>query len=138
MAIRRVDNRPLSATASLLPAAQRIAEISGLGANWDDEGASAPSALAYSKAFELLLRLEASDRSTGHVAPPITSAPIADGGLQIEWEGPQARIEIQAAPDGTFGYLIVKGGPGAREYEEADDLDVLQMVDVIQRTVSEE
>ncbi len=124
-----------SSVDDLRPAFQRITELASLQANWDGYGAEPPSALAYARALQLILTLNSQSIARGRFRVPFTSAPIADGGLQVEWKGPNARIEVQAAPDGSFGYLIVAGAPGDREYHEADDLDLSQIVEVIHRII---
>lgn len=122
--------------ARLLPAFERIVQIAALEPNWDGEGAERPSPLAYTNALQLMLKLVSQGSEDDSVWIPTTSAPIADGGLQIEWQGPDASIEVQAAPDGSFGYLIVAGTPSAREYEEADDLTLEDIPRVIRRAIA--
>jgi hypothetical protein len=62
---------------------------------------------------------------------PWTSAPIADGGLQVEWRGLSARIEVQVAPDGSVGYLIQRGEGRSAVYEEAEDVPFDDLVEAI-------
>lgn len=106
---------------SLLPALQRIAEIARLEQNWDGEDANPPTAEAVAAACFLIEALaERRERVDRAGIPPTTSSPIPDGGLQVEWRGPAARIDVQANPDGSYGYLVKRGtGPTAR-YEETD------------------
>jgi len=118
---------------SLLPALKRLVEIADLPADWDAEGADPPSAKAVAAA-SYLIEAAADDqerRARGRIAPT-TSSPIPDGGLQLEWQGPGARIDVQANPDGSYGYLVKWGRDDSARYEEADEapLDiVLALID---------
>jgi len=117
---------PTSGTATIAgiePALTRIAEMAHIPANWDGAGAVPPTGPAVAEACRLIVALaEREHQTVGRWIVPLTSSPIADGGLQVEWGGPDARIEVQCAPDGSFGYLIVRGTGGAADYEEADDV----------------
>lgn len=106
---------------SLLPARQRIAEIARLEQNWDGEDGDPPTAAAVAAACFLIEALaERREREGRAGIPPTTSSPIPDGGMQVEWRGPAARIDVQANPDGSYGYLVKWGaGPTAR-YDETD------------------
>ena len=107
---------------SLQPAFRRIAEIAGLPPDWDSYGAAAPSAPAIGQACALVnVVAEAAPDARNGQRAPWTSAPIADGGLQVEWKGPDDRIDVQVAPDGSLGYLIQRGEGLSASYEEADE-----------------
>lgn len=117
---------------SLQPALRRIAEFADLPANWDSYGAVPPAARAIAEACVLVEAVaEAQERTTGERHPPWTTAPIADGGIQIEWAGHDARIEVQVAPDGVLGYLVQRGTEAAAEYDEADDVPFNTVLDRI-------
>jgi hypothetical protein len=108
---------------SLVPAFERLARFAALEANWDAAGASPPSPLAVATACLLIEAVaEEHERLGGPRLAPDTSVPIADGGLQIEWTGRAARIEVQIAPDGVLGYLIVRGTGTDVDFDEADDV----------------
>lgn len=47
--------------------------------------------------------------------------PIADGGVQLEWVGPHAELEIEISPNGNIGLLYISGSGNKRKYEESDD-----------------
>src|SRR6266508_1457519 len=69
---------------SLVPAFLRIAEIAALDANWDGEGADAPSARAIGLANLLIEGVaERYERVAGKRCAPLTSSPINNGGLQV-------------------------------------------------------
>jgi hypothetical protein len=113
----------------LLDVAREIDEIATLKPGWDGHDAPVLSGLVASRAFLLLLSLE--DATGGAVPLPATVAPIADGGLQLEWDRDRLQIEVQVAPDGTYGYLLIHDPFGSERYEEADDLTLAAMIQVL-------
>lgn len=119
---------------TLLPAFDRIAEMAKLPPNWDREDADPPTPRAVGRACYLIEAVaEAQERrGFGRVAPS-TSSPIPDGGLQIEWEGPNARIDVQVGPDGSYGYLVTWGLDREATYEEADEAPLGKILGLIDR-----
>ena len=117
---------------SLLPSLRRIVEMTDLPPNWDSYGGVPPSARAVAGACLLIEAVaEAQDQLTGARRAPWTSAPIADGGLQIEWLGDGSRIEVQVSPAGELGYLLVREGNAGEEYQEADGVSFETTVELI-------
>jgi hypothetical protein len=106
---------------SLLPALSRIVVMANLSPNWDGEDAEPPTAEAVAAACFLIEAVADHRQREGHNGvPPTTSSPIPDGGLQIEWRGPTARIDVQANPDGSLGYLVKWDSGLAARYEKGD------------------
>ena len=131
-----VDARAGTPVSLLLPALQRIADMTRLSVDWDGEGAEPPTAPATAAACYLVVAAAAQDRHGCVGVVPVTSSPFADGGLQVEWQGPAARIDVQANPDGSYGYLVKWGlGPGAR-YEEADEAPLDAILALIDRVLA--
>ena len=117
---------------SLVPALRLIAEIATLSPDWDSYGAAPPSPRAIAWACLLIEAVaEAGDRAGAGRRSPWTSAPIADGGLQIEWLGGEGRIEVQVAPDGSVGYVLVPDAEADTALHEADGVPFATMVDLI-------
>jgi hypothetical protein len=108
-----------------------LAELAGLPAGWDGADAASLSSVAIAAANNLLFHLLANEHFAKAVGSLELGAPIPDGGIELEWQGPEWRVDIQVAPDGTFGYLLVGGEPGNRVYHEADDLDLESILQVI-------
>jgi hypothetical protein len=105
------------------PALRRLADLAGLPEDWDSYGASPPSARAISTAYNLLFALE--DRfgpSIGEQLQPYAVAPLASGGVQLQWRGLQREIEVDIDPTGRLGYLLIEGESAARTFSEADDV----------------
>lgn len=121
-----------TATVSLQPALERLVEIAALPENWDGAGALPPSARAVARACLLIeAAAERHEQSFGGRVAPWTSAPIPDGGLQVEWLGPSARIDVQIAPDGVLGYMTKHGSGAGAGYEEADEVDLATVLERI-------
>ena len=114
----------------LLHVSHEIGQIASLEPGWDGSDAPALSGLVASRAFQLLVNLEVHAR--GLIPPPAMSAPIIDGGLQLEWNRDDMQIEVQVAPDGTYGYLLIANRHEDARYEEADDLSLVQITRVIE------
>lgn len=133
-----VAPRPDSpSSVSLLPTFERIAEMAALPADWDGEGAAPLSGRAIAAASLLIEAVaEAQERLTGERQAPWTSAPIADGGLQVEWLGRGARIDVQVAPNGTYGYMVKQGRGTNAEYQEASDIELDVLLGLIARVLA--
>ena len=121
---------------SLLTALQRLVDMAGLPSDWDSAGAEPPSVRAMAAACYLIeaVAVDQEDRARERVVPT-TSSPIPDGGLQVEWQGHDARIDVQANPDGSYGYLV-KGGQGnSARYEEADEAPLNTVLSLVDRVL---
>ena len=121
----------------LLPSFERISELARLPGNWDGVGAAPPTAMAVANGLTLIVAsAEAATREAGASVAPWTSAPIADGGLQVEWKGNRARIEVQVAPEGSYGFLAKWGQGDEAHYSEDEDVALTDMVKLILRVAS--
>lgn len=104
------------------PAFERLAELAKLGPNWDSYGAEPISSHAIAIAYQLLFTIysQISGPLRSHIQP--FAAPLSDGGIQLEWKGNRATLDIQIAPEGTFGYLLIEGEEPNQAYQEDDDV----------------
>ena len=57
----------------------------------------------------------------GAAVRPYSVAPLADGGVQIEWRGPGGIVELEVGPAGELGYLFAKDQVSGSQGEETDD-----------------
>lgn len=91
---------------SLLVATQKVDEIAQLPDDWDSYGALRPSGTAISMAHKLVVQLwtELGD-TVDEAAVPWTIAPLADGGVQLEWRGSGGAVEVEIDPNGSLNYL---------------------------------
>ncbi len=58
----------------------------------------------------------------GQSALPWTVAPLANGGVQLEWKGPEGALEVEISPDGRLGYLLEVGQGADSSVQEGDDI----------------
>ena len=124
------DRRASAEDCSLVPAFLRIAEIAALDANWDGEGADAPSAHAIALANVLIEDVaERYERIAGTRCAPLTSSPINNGGIQVEWRRGADRIEVEIAPDGVFSVLVISRADHATDYRENPEASLSAAVD---------
>lgn len=83
---------------------QRLRGFTSLTPDWDSYGAEPIAPTAIAAAEKLLLRVV---RTFG-IRPDIV-APLATGGVHLEWSGEEAEIDVWANPNGTYSYLFTKG-----------------------------
>lgn len=95
---------------SYRPALKTLDEISKLSEDWDSYGAAPPTAPAISAAYRLVWRVAEQFADGVAHAVPWVIAPLADGGIQVEWRGEGDAIEVEIAPDGSIGYLVEHNG----------------------------
>lgn len=115
----------------------RVAGMADLPANWDSYGATPILAHAIATASALVTQVATARlRIDGTRIAPILVAPIADGEVQVEWQGPLARIEVQIAPDGTLGYLVATDAEEERGYDEADDVPIEDVMALVLRILA--
>jgi hypothetical protein len=114
-----------TAVTALRPTIEKLAEFAALKRDWDSYGGLPASPRAVSGATELLILL--ADR-LAHLPPeaiiPYTVAPIADGGIQLEWHGREREIEVDIGPSGALGYLVIEGQGDQRRFHEQSDVSL--------------
>ena len=71
----------------------------------------------------------------GNVVQLTDVIPIADGGVQLEWVGPHAELEIEISPNGNIGLLYISVSEGRRNYEESKDNSLNDVYTVIARLI---
>jgi hypothetical protein len=64
-----------------------------------------------------------------------TIMPIADGGVSVEWRGPNATLELDIGPSGALSYLLVDQSTADRLFEEASDISEEQALDLVRRVL---
>lgn len=114
------------------PALRRIAQLADLPPDWDSYGADRLSGEAIVHARELLQAVNAAfGGAYGQNVQPYAIAPLNDGGVQLEWRGPAAEIEVEISYDGRLGYLFIDKRGGDRSFHEQGDVarpDVLRLI----------
>lgn len=123
----RLNERHTEVVAQLSsPALRRLTKIAALEANWDSEGAESPAALAIARAGLLIQLVNENLASSGKsIHPPDTSAPLHNGGIQLEWWSSALDIETYIEPNGSVRCLFANKLPdGAEDYDETGDLGI--------------
>ena len=128
---RNFSVQALESLEDLYRASDALVELAGLEEGWDGQVALPPTRVAIARAYDLMIRVHGNLRQGKTLGAPELCAPIPDGGLQLEWQGAKWRVEVQVAPDGSFGYLLVGGTPNDRRYEEADGLHLEEILRVV-------
>jgi len=106
---------------SMQPTLQRISQFADLGHDWDSYGAAPPTTKALIEAIRLATGMaERFAPAVGQRALPWMVAPLADGGVQIEWRGASGALEVEISPEGQFGYLLETGHGSTTSYQEGD------------------
>ncbi len=112
----------------------RLTEFAAFEEDWDSYGALPISDRAIDSARQLLLRLP---RRLGEIgdAGPYALAPLASGGIQLEWRGNRRALEIEIDPGGRLSSLLAEDHETGRTYDERDRLSAPQALDLIFQTI---
>jgi hypothetical protein len=101
--------------AVLRPTLKRLAQLESLEHDWDSYGGLPPCARSIQMAQSIMMRMAKRFEERG---VPSEVMPIADGGIQLEWQGRSGALAMNAAPDGSWSYLLIERGPDGRTFEE--------------------
>jgi hypothetical protein len=105
--LKKRDRVHAEARRTLRKVISRLRELSELDANWDSYGAKPMTAQAATAAIELVSDLL---DNCHEIDPkrfnPWMIAPLADGGVQLEWRLDSSAVEVEIDPDGKLHYLI--------------------------------
>jgi hypothetical protein len=118
----------------------RLNELARLEPDWDSYGAKPISGVAISLANRLLLDVARRSLELGHEPAtrmrPWYIAPLADGGLQIEWRSDAGAIEVEIAGDGRFGYLVERNDGQFDDSGPLTDDDWNALIDIVIRQLT--
>lgn len=111
-----------SSSSILATALRKLDELKNLPEDWDSYGADSISPNAIAKAKSIIISVMKSfSTAIGDVVRLTDVIPIADGGVQLEWVGPHAELEIEISSNGNIGLLYISGSGDRRNYEESED-----------------
>ena len=126
-----------SANTAIRETLDELEEMRHLAENWDSYGGTPPTDEAIASAGALLDRVRTHlGAGAGERLGPEYIAPRADGGIQIEWGRPPAKVSVQVTCQGDFSYLVVLWKNGTREPHEKHDVLLDEIVKEIARVVS--
>jgi hypothetical protein len=131
----RENTTPISQV-SLTLIFERLKELAQLEADWDSYGAKAISSVALVTAFEVLEGVK--ERLSTKVKEPLPQfiAPLADGGLQLEWSRKQGDIEVEIYPDGDLGYVLIEGQGTTRKFQEKHQVSLDEVLNLLSQFLS--
>ena len=120
----------------LITALRRLDELQNLPQDWDSYDADPISQNAIATAKSIIISVMKSFGNTiGDVVQLTDVIPIADGGVQLEWVGPHAELEIEISPNGNIGLLYISVSEGRRNYEESKDNSLNDVYTVIAKLI---
>ena len=117
-------------------ALRKLEELKNLPEDWDSYGADpiSPNAIAKAKSIITSVMI-AFGGIIGNVVQLSDVIPIADGGVQLEWVGPHAELEIEILPNGNIGLLYISVSEDRRIYEESKDNSLNDVYTVIAKLI---
>jgi hypothetical protein len=131
---RSIDPIPIRVVDYLEPAFAHLDEFAGLDRDWDSYGADPISGTAIKVARGMLiLSADHIGRSFDPAIRPHV-APLADGGVQIEWRAGERALDVEIQADGTLGYLYVERFDGTQRDDDRDEVsvdDILRLLDTL-------
>jgi len=129
-ALDAMQERVAAGLVALRNANNRIMELASLNVNWDSYGAYPITAKAVATSTAILLELQEHILVERHAISMMTFiAPLADGGLQLEWECESDQLELEILGDGSIGYVHLRNG--VVESSREGDADPLTLTDAI-------
>jgi hypothetical protein len=111
---------------------QRLSQLLALEDDWDSYGGKSPTATAILLAGRLTQ--SAYDRygsSLGESALPTSISPLAYGGVELEWQGPEALLALDIGPGGDMGSMLRRGIGEQAVYVETENLEWEEALDRI-------
>jgi hypothetical protein len=121
---------------------QRLELLKSLPNNWNSYGAVEISATAISTAKKVLLSLK--DRFSSIIdkngvraeeIEPSAVSPLDDGGVQLEWRGTKYEVEIEIAPTGAIGFLLIEGAGASRKFIEGNEITFKRAIQLIGQVI---
>lgn len=114
----------------------KLDELRSLPADWDSYGAAPISGKAVRAARRLLGAVgQRFARDHGTRINPYHIAPLAYGGIHLEWQGPEASLEVYVDPSETYGYLLIEGSGDGRTFTERDDAKSPEILRLVARVL---
>lgn len=114
----------------------RLQQIEDLGANWDSYASEAPSHLAVATAHSVIWAVYMGSVHEGRrPTVPYSVVPLSGGGVQVEWRGDAATIEVEISSEGVFGYLLVRGSEPLRDVEERDNVPQSHILELVRSVI---
>ncbi|MGH2352506.1 MAG: hypothetical protein ACRDI2_12165 [Chloroflexota bacterium] len=127
---------PDAVSVSLEPALRRLDEIARLEADWDTYGGLSPTAEALETARHIITAVaEQLGASVGKGSLPYDIAPIANGGVGLEWQGQAGSLEVWISPGGGLGYLLNARQGNDRAFTEAEQASAAEVIGLLRQVL---
>ncbi len=109
-----------------------LKELQDLPSEWDGQDADSIQPAALLTATRLAMR-----SATEHLCVPVFVGPLNDGSVQVEWSGPQDRLELEIETDGILnGFYIMNANSSAPRYESHPKLSEDRVLELIHTLLS--
>ncbi len=133
---RSVGERDFRRVSPIAETLERLQQIEGLGPNWDSYGSETPSHVAVATAHSLIWAVYMGSVNAGQrPTVPYSVVPLSGGGVQVEWRGDAAAIEVEISSEGVLGYLLARGSEPSREFEEGDNVSQSRILQLIRDVI---
>lgn len=112
----------------------RLEQFRQLLPNWDSYGAAEISDKAIDVARDLLYQAQEDfsslleESGEEDFLKPNAVAPLNGGGVQLEWSGSAAEMEVEISPDGQLALLFVEGRGAEKAYFENNKATVSEIM----------
>ena len=104
--------------------------------DWDSYGAAPIELPALQKAEKLFSqivdRFYLTKREQLH---PFDVAPLASGGVQLEWRSPKGALEVEIHSQQSHGYLLTLGQRAARQFQEGDNANDAEILSLLSQII---
>lgn len=101
----------------------RLAELAGLGEDWDSYGGHPPAPKAVAEAARFVEEVLAVHWATARGrALPASISPLPSGGIELEWSVPDGLLAIDVGAGGQWGFLRKTDRGNGVQFDEGDDV----------------
>jgi len=115
----------MSVSVQFLSCVRRIQELAQLPEGWNSYGSKRIQPAAVEGAVRVLRATDSERLPVPHLAP------VADGGIQIEWTVGERSAEVEVRPTGTVEYLVDLGPDRTSEGVSPRPEDVCTVVGLL-------
>jgi hypothetical protein len=114
-----------------------LSHLAELPTDWDGEGSGPPTRSAIAAARQLLGWAASLTTMVDPVGTlPFAIAPLPGAGVLLDWRCRAADLEVDVGSAGQLGYLFIDRTGPERRFEEADDVPLAQILQLLLRAFS--
>lgn len=131
-----LSHSDLSAEKTILTVVWKMLAFGALRPDWDSYGAAPIELQAVQKAetlfSQMINQLSVAKREQLH---PFDVAPLANGGVQLEWRSPKGALEVEIHSQPGHGYLLTLGQGATRQFQEGDDATDAEIIALLSQVI---